>query len=133
MHTFRVLTVTSAVAALATSGVATAATAPVVSKERTLTGTKAPVAIGGLKKGARLPSKDRIVVRAVTLSKGQKATVTMTASKGTTLKALARSGKIAFTVASPKSFAGKRSVKVRVTAAAKTKGKVSGRIYALVR
>jgi hypothetical protein len=133
MHTFRVLTVSTAVAALATSGVATAATAPVVSKERTMTGTKAPVAIGGLKKGARLPSKDRIVFRAVTLSKGQKVTVTMTAPKGKTLKALARSGKIKFTVLSPKSFSGKRSVKVRVTPAAKASGKVSGHIYALVR
>jgi hypothetical protein len=133
MHMFRVITATAAVAVLGTSGVATAATAPVVSKERTLTGTKAPVAIGGLKKGARLPSKDRIVFRTVTLSKGEKATVTMTAPSGKALRALARSGKIRFTVVSPKSFVGKRSVKVRVTHAASATSRVSGRVYALVR
>lgn len=132
MHTFRVITATAAVASLATSGVATAATAPVVSKEQTLTGTKAPVAIAGIKKAARLPSGDRIVFRTVTLSKGQKVTVTVTALSGKTLKGLARSGKIRFTVLSPKKFAGKRTVKVRVVPATTSTGRSTGRIYALV-
>jgi hypothetical protein len=133
MHTFRVITATAAVATLATSGVATAARAPVVSKERTFTGTKAPVAIAGVRKGARLPSGDRVVFRSVTLSKGQKVSVTLTAPSGKRLRGLAKSGKITFTVVSPKAFTGKRSVKVRVSPAAKATGRVTGRIYALVR
>lgn len=129
MHTFRATAVTAAVAALAMSGVASPASAPVVSKERTFSGTKAPVAIGGMKKGATLPSKDRIVLRTVSLAKGQKATVTLTAPTGKTLQALAKSGKITFTVVSPKKFTNTKSVKVRVTATTKAKGT----IYALVR
>jgi hypothetical protein len=129
MNRFRVTSITAAVAVLATSGVAAAASAPVVSKEKTVTGTKTPVAIGGLKKGARLPSKDKIVFRTVSLTKGEKASVTMTAPKGKTLRALAKSGKITFTVVSPKKFSGKRSVKLSVT----SKTKAKGTIYALVR
>jgi hypothetical protein len=53
----------------------------------------------------------------------------MTATSGMTLRALAKSGKVTFTVVSPKKFSGKKSVKLRVTA--KTKAK--GTIYALVR
>jgi hypothetical protein len=129
MHKFRVTTVTAVVAALAMSGVAAAATAPVVSKEKTVTATKAPVAIGSVKKGAKLPSGDKVVFRTVSLAKGQKASVTMTAPKGKALRALAKSGKIKFTVVSPKKFAGKASVKLSVTATTKAKGT----IYALVR
>jgi hypothetical protein len=133
MNRVRVITATAAVASLATAGAATAASAPVVSKEQTVTGTKSPVAIASVKKGARLPSRDRIVFRTVTLSKGQKVTVTLTAPSGKTLSGLARSGKIRFTVLSPKTFKGKRSVKVRVVPATTATGRVTGRIYALVR
>jgi hypothetical protein len=129
MNRFRVTSITAAVAVLATSGVAAAASAPIVSKEKTVTATKAPVAIGGLKKGARLPSKDKIVFRTVSLTKGEKASVTMTAPKGKALRALAKSGKITFTVVSPKKCSGKRSVKLSVT----SKTKATGTIYALVR
>jgi hypothetical protein len=129
MNRFRVTTITAAVAVMATSGVAAAASAPVVSKEKTVTGTKAPVAIGSLKKGAKLPAGEKIVFRTVSLAKGQKASVTMTAPTGKTLRALAKSGKVTFTVVSPKKFSGKRSVKLRVTATNKAKGT----IYALVR
>ena len=69
----------------------------------------------------------------MTLSKGQKVSVTLTALSGKRLRGLAKSSKIAFTVLSPKAFRGKRSVKVRVSPAAKTTGRVTGRIYALVR
>src|SRR4051794_16770336 len=109
MQTFRVITATAAVATVAASGVATAATAPVVSKEQTATATKAPVAIAGVKKGARLPSGDKLVFRVVTLSKGQKVSVTLAAPSGKALRGLAKTGKITFAVVSPKSFAGKRS------------------------
>lgn len=129
MNRFRVTSLTAAIAVLATSGVAAAASAPVVSKEKTVTGTKAPVAIGSLKKGAKLPAGEKIVFRTVSLAKGQKASVTMTAPTGKTLRALAKSGKVTFTVVSPKKFSGTKSVKLRVTATTKAKGT----IYALVR
>ena len=131
MKVFRVIIITAAVTALVAAGAASAATKPVVSKEHTVTATKAPVAIGPLKKGAKIPSGDRLVFRMVTLSKGQKASVTMTAPKGKTLSALAHTGKITFKVVSPKKFSGKRSVKLTVTTTAK--GRVTGRIYALAR
>jgi hypothetical protein len=130
MHTFRVITLTAAVAMLATAGVATAATKPVVSKQQTLTVRKAPVAIGGVKKGAALPKGDKVVDRKVTLAKGQKVSVTMTAPKGMTLQALAHAGKI--TWKTPKSLKGKKSVKLSVTTAKGAKGTVKGTVYALV-
>jgi hypothetical protein len=133
MHKFRVITITitAAVVALATAGVATAASKPVVSKQRTLTVKTAPVAIGGLKKGAALPKGDKVVDRSVTLSKGQKVSVTMTAPKGMTLQALAHSGKI--TWKAPKALKGKKSVKLSVTTAKGASGTVKGTVYALVR
>ena len=131
MHKYRVITATAAVAILAMSGVATAATKPVVSKERTATAKTAPVAIGSVKKGAVLPKGDKVVLRTVKLSKGQKASVTMTAPKGMTLQALAHAGKI--TWKAPKALKGKKSVKLSVTTAKGASGTVTGTIYALVR
>ena len=113
MHKFRVITITAAVAALATAGVATAASKPIV-----------------FKKGAALPKGDKIVDRKVTLSKGQKVSVTMTAPKGMTLQALAHSGKI--TWKAPKALKGKKSVKLSVTTAKGASGTIKGTIYALV-
>jgi hypothetical protein len=128
MHKLRITTLTAAVATLAMAGVATAATSPVVSKERTFTGTKAPVAIGGMKKGAKLPSGDKIVLRTVAFSKkGQTATVALTAPKGKTFQALAHSGKMTIKLTSPKSIKGAKSAKVRATSTAKG----TGTVYAL--
>jgi hypothetical protein len=132
MHKYRVITATAAVAILAMSGVATAASKPVVvSKERTATAKTAPVAIGTVKKGAALPKGDKVVLRTVKLSKGQKASVTMTAPKGMTLQALAHAGKI--TWKAPKALKGKKSVKLSVTTAKGASGTVTGTVYALVR
>ncbi|HEY7620454.1 MAG TPA: hypothetical protein VH834_11815 [Solirubrobacteraceae bacterium] len=131
MSKYRLIPATAVAVLLATGGVATAATKPVVTKEQTRTATTAPVAIGSVKKGARLPKGDKIVFRKVTISKGQKASVTMTAPKGMTLQALAHSGTI--TWKAPKSLKGKRSVKLTVTSAKHAKGTVSGDVYALVR
>jgi hypothetical protein len=128
MHKLRISTLTAVVAVLATAGVATAATAPVVSKQRTFSGTKAPVAIGGVKKGATLPSGDKIVLRTVAFStKGQATTVTLTAPKGKTFQALAHSGKVAIKLTSPKSIKGAKSAKVHATSTAKG----TGTVYAL--
>jgi hypothetical protein len=135
MNTFRLLPATAVVAVLSMGGVALAATAPVISKEHTLKATTAPLTIPGtgLKKDARLPSGDRLVYRTVTLSRGQKPTLTVRAPAGKTLRGLATSGKVGFTVVSPRSYVGHRSVKVRAFAPPKSSGSVSGRIYALVR
>lgn len=128
MHKLPITTLTGAVAILATAGVATAATAPVVSKERTVSGTKAPVAIGTVKKGAKLPSGDKVVMRTVKFfAKGQTATVTLTPPKGKTFQALAHSGKMTIKLTSPKSIKGAKSAKVRTTSTAKG----TGTVYAL--
>jgi hypothetical protein len=66
----------------------------------------------------------------VTLSKGQKASVTMTAPKGMKLQALAHAGKI--TWKAPNALKGKTSVKLSVTAAKGASGTIKGTVYALV-
>jgi hypothetical protein len=124
------------VASLAMSGVAVAAAAPSVSKERTVSGATAPVTVPGtgVKKGARLPRGDRMVFRTVTLTKGQKLDLTMSTPAGTRLRglAVAENGRVDFTVVSPRHYVGHRSVKVKAFAAPHTTGTHSGRIFALV-
>ena len=128
MRKLHTTTLTTAAVVLAMAGVATAATSPVVSKERTFSGTKAPVAIGSVKKGAKLPSGDKIVLRTVAFSKkGQTAMVTLTAPKGKSFQALAHSGKMTIKLTSPKSIKGAKSAKVRATSTAKG----TGTVYAL--
>src|SRR5262245_53588442 len=125
------------VASLAMSGVAVAAAPPSVSKQRTWSGAKAPLTVPGtgVKKGARLPAGDRIVFRTVTLAKGQKVDVTISAPAGKRLRglAVAENGRIAFTVVSPRQYVGHRAVKIRAFAAPHETGTHSGRIFALVR
>jgi hypothetical protein len=125
------------VASLAMSGVAVAAAAPSVSKERTWTRAKAPLTVPGtgVKKGARLPRGDRIVFRTVTLAQGQKVDVKITAPAGKRLRglAVAENGRVEFTVVSPRHYVGHRSVEVRAFATPHTTGTHSGRIFALVR
>lgn len=122
-------------ACLSTSAVALASNAPSASKERTWTGATAPLTIPGtgVKQGARLPHGASIVYRSVTLTHGQKANVALRAPAGTRLRGLANSGKVGFTVVSPRHYAGQRSVKVKAFAAPKATGRLTGRIYALVR
>jgi hypothetical protein len=125
------------VASLAVSGVAVAAAAPLVSKERTCTGARAPLTVPGtgVKKGARLPRGERIVFRQVTLAKGQKVDLEITAPARKRLRglAVAENGRVGFTVVSPRHYVGHRSVEVRAFAAPHTTGTHSGRIFALVR
>jgi hypothetical protein len=125
------------VASLAMSGVAVAAAPPSVSKQRTWTGATAPLTIPGtgVKKGARLPRGDRVVFRTVTLAKGEKVDLTITAPAGKRLRglAVAENGRVDFTVVSPRQYVGHRSVKVKAFAAPHQTGTHSGRIFALVR
>jgi hypothetical protein len=124
------------VASLAMSGVAVAAAPPSVSKEQRWTGARAPLAVPGtgVKKGARLPRGDRIVFRTVTLAKGEKVDLTITAPAGRRLRglAVAENGRVAFTVIGPRDYVGHRSVPVRAFAAPHETGTHSGRIFALV-
>jgi hypothetical protein len=125
------------VASLAMSGVAVAAAAPSVSRERTWTGAKAPLTVPGtgVRRGARLPRGDRIVFRQVTLAKGQEVDLKIAAPAGKRLRglAVAEDGRVGFTVVSPRHYVGRRSVEVRAFAAPRTTGTQSGRIVALVR
>ncbi|HEY3190933.1 MAG TPA: hypothetical protein VGJ70_25805 [Solirubrobacteraceae bacterium] len=135
MKTTRIIA-SAAVAALASAGVATAAEAPTVSAQKTMAGKTAPLTIPGtgVKKGARLPAGARIVYRDVTLTKGQKPTLTLRAPAGKRLRGLAPTeGGVGFVVVRPASYTGKRAVTVRAYAAPKATGEVTGRIYALAR
>jgi hypothetical protein len=125
------------VASLAISGVAVAAAPPSVSKQRTWTGATAPLTVPGtgIKKGARLPRGDRMVYRTVTLTRGQKLAVEITAPAGKRLRglAVAENGRVGFTVVSPRHYVGHRAVEVRAFAAPHTNGTHAARIFALVR
>jgi hypothetical protein len=133
----RKLTAATAAAALAVAGTAAAADAPIVSKQRTSTATKAPLLIPGthLKQGERLPSGARLVYRDVTLEGKQTAKLTLTAPAGKRLRALApREGQdVGFAVTDKGNYVGRASVHLRAYANPKADGEVDGRIYALVR
>jgi hypothetical protein len=127
----------AAIAALATTGVATAAETAHVSAQKTAKSRFAALTIPGtgVKKGARVPSGARIVFRDVTLEDGQTATLTLRAPKGKTLRGLAQAEgrKVGFVVLSKGNYAGHRQVKVRAYLAKSAQGEQTGRIYALVR
>jgi hypothetical protein len=74
----RLAAATAVVAVLTTSGVAAAATTPVISKEVLSMRKTAPLTIPGtgVKQGARLPRGAHLVFRTVTLEKGQKVRIT---------------------------------------------------------
>lgn len=126
----------TATAALAVGGVASAAEAPVVTGQKTLSVKTAPTTIPGtgIKKDARLPSGARIVYRDVTLSGAQEPKFTLTAPKGKSIRGLAvrENDDVGFAVVDRNNYAGHRSVRVRAYLAPNT-DEGSGRIYALVR
>jgi uncharacterized protein YcgI (DUF1989 family) len=127
----------TAVAALAATGVAAAAEAPVVGEQGTLGVTRAPVTFPGtgLQKGERLPSGARIVFRDVTVEGDQQATLRLRAAKGRTLRALAvREGDdLGIVVPQGRSYVGRRAVQLRAFAAPDAEGEVASRVYALTR
>jgi hypothetical protein len=108
-----------------------------VSRQRAWTGATAPLTVPGtgVKKGARLPRGERIVYRTVTLTRGQKVAVELTAPAGKRLRglAVAENGRVGFTVVSPRHYVGRRSVEVKAFAVAHTSGAHAARIFALVR
>jgi hypothetical protein len=137
MTTTRKLTAATITAVLASAGVATAADAPIVSKQHTSTAKRAPMTIpgSGLQRGERLPSGARLVYRDVTLEGEQTARFNLKAPNGQRLRALAaKEGQdLGFAVVDRGNYAGKTKVRVRAYADPNADGEVEGRIYGLVR
>jgi len=133
--TAKILLATAA-AALTAGGVATAAEAPVVGPQKTSPAKVAPLTIPGtgVHKGDTLPKGAKLVYRDVTMAKGQKPELTITAPAGTKLRGLVPDDTkpVAFVVIGKGSYVGKTTVKVRAYLAPKT-GEGTGRLYALVR
>jgi hypothetical protein len=133
----RIITATAAVAALAATGVAGAAEAPVVSQQEFIAGA-APLTIPGtgVEQGEWMGSKARLVYRDVTLEGRQQVRLTLRAPKGLKVRGLAveDGSKIAFT-ATRRSYAGKRQVTVRARVAGRhvAAGETTARVYALAR
>ncbi len=137
MTIHRRIATATAVAALAATGVAAAADAPVVGDQGTLGNTRAPVTFPGtgIQKGERLPSGARIVFRDVTVEGEQQANLRLRAPKGKTLRALAvREGEdLGVVVAQDHRYVGRRAVQLRAFAAPHAEGEVASRVYALTR
>jgi hypothetical protein len=137
MTTTSKLTAVTAVLAIAGSGVAAAADAPVVGAQHSSTAKTAPVSIPGtgIKKGDRLPSGARIVFRDVRLQGKQTAKLTLRAPDGKTIRGLASKEGIdvGFVVTTKGNYAGRRSVALRAYKNPKAGGEVTGRIYGLAR
>ena len=133
----RKLTAATAAALIASTAVASAADAPVVSKQHTSTAKRAPLTIpgSGLKRGDRLPGGARLVYRNVTLEGDQTATFNIKAIHGKRLRGLAtKEGQdVGFMVVNRARYAGKTKVQVRAYANPSADGEVEGRIYGLVR
>jgi hypothetical protein len=136
MSTKRILTTTTAIAALATAGVAGAAEAPVVSEQHFVAG-KAPLTIPGtgVKKGEYMGAKAQLVFRNVTLEGDQEVRLSLRARNGRTIRGLAipEGSKVSFQPVD-RGYVGDRRVVVTAEVAP-TAGdeEVTGRIYALTR
>ena len=130
----QLITVTAVAGALAATGVASAADAPVVSKQHFTAGYALVDFPGtGFQKGDWLGSKAVMVHRDVTLERGQKVRLTLRARKGQRIRALgiAENHRISIKAVDPE-YGGKRSVTVRATVAPRAgDGEVTERIYAL--
>lgn len=137
MSITRKLTAATAVLALASTGVATAADAPIVSDQMTSASHYAPVLIPGtgIKKGARLPSGARIIYRDVTLEGKQTVNVTLRAPAGKRMRALAfrEPAKVGFSTTGKGSYYGRKEARLRAFVAPHVTGEATTRFYALVR
>ncbi len=124
-------------AALAVGGAASAAEAPVVGDQATLSVKRAPVTFPGtgVERGERLPAGARIVFRDVTLEGDQQPAFRLRAARGRTLQGLGmREGEdVGIAVVSPERYTGRRQVRVRAYAAPQAEGEVAARVYALTR
>lgn len=117
MNSTRSIATLTAIAALAGTGVATAADAPVVSKQADVAGA-APYTIPGtgIQQGEWMGGKALLAVRTVTLEAGQSARVTLRATGKRRIVALAApEGQRLSIVALDDDYAGDRKVTVRVS------------------
>ena len=129
----RTLLTTTAIATLASAGLAGAADAPVVSAQHFVAGT-APVTVPGtgVRKGEWMGGRAVLVFRDVTIERGQTARLTLRARKGQRIRGLATAeGTKTSFVALTDDYAGKRKVVVRATG--RTDDARTERIYALSR
>ncbi len=139
MTTLRRITAATAALALAGSGVAAAADAPVVSAQKTSSAKFAPMTIPGtgVKKGDRLPRGAQLVYRDVTLEGKQKvARVVIRAPKGKTIRGLAVRDRdqVGFVVTDEGNYVGRRQVASRAYLNGRAPaGEHTGRVYGLVR
>ena len=130
----QLITVTAVAGALAATGVASAADAPVVSKQQFTAGYALADFPGtGIEQGEWLGSKAVMVHRDVTLERGQKVRLTLRARKGQKIRALGVTDDPKITVVAVNGDdVGTRSVTVRATVAPGAgAGEVTQRIYAL--
>jgi hypothetical protein len=136
MSTRSLLIATTTAAVLASGGAAAAADAPIVSAQRTHTGTS-PVTVPGtgVKAGAALPKGARVISRQVTLEGDQAARVVLRAPVGKTLRGVGmpEGQKVGFQLVGRGSYVGRRQVTLRATVVRQADGEVSGRVYALAR
>jgi hypothetical protein len=137
MTIIRKITAATALVALAGSGVAAAADAPIVSRQHTSTARTAPTTIPGtgIQKGEKLPSGARLVYRTVTLEGRQTAKLTLRAPAGKRIRALVpqEGSDVGFVVTTKGSYVGRTAVTLRAYKNPKAGGEVSGRIYGLAR
>ena len=137
MFAKRTISLAAAVTALAATGVAGAAEAPVVSQQEFIAGT-APFTIPGtgVQKGEWMGSKARLLYREVTVAGKQQARVTLRAPKGLKIRGLAldnvRRSQIGFTAVT-RDYAGKQQVVVRVYSNRRGSAEATGRVYALAK
>ncbi|HEY5196817.1 MAG TPA: hypothetical protein VIJ51_07305 [Solirubrobacteraceae bacterium] len=133
--------------AIATAGVAAATPAPIVGAQRTWTGATAPLTIAGtgLHKGDRIPRRDRIVYRDVTLGGRRVVNFTIKAPAGKTIRGvmpaeLAARPLVDFLVtnvkprgrpASARYYPGGTRVTLRAREYPAGGAEITGRIYAL--
>jgi hypothetical protein len=132
------LAAATAVLAIAGTGVATAADAPVVGAQKTSPVRIAPLTIPGtgVKKGARLPSGALLVYRDVTLAGRQTVSrIVIRAPKGKTIRGLAvREGEvIGFGVTDKGNYVGRKQVASRAYVVRHAAGEHTGRLWGLVR
>jgi hypothetical protein len=133
----QILTVTAVATALAATGVASAADAPVVSKQSWTAGAALADFPGtGISKGEWIGSRAVMVHRTVTLERRQSVRLTLRARPGQKLRALGGNEDAKLSVvALTDDYVGKRhvTVRVRVSPKAVNKGEVTERVYALSR
>ena len=123
----------AAVAALASTGIATAADAPEVSRQSWIAGAALVDIPGtGIQQGEWMGSKAKLVYRDVTLERGQRATFNLRAAKGLKVRAVAvPEGQQVSIKVLDRDYAGEQVVRVQATVAPGAgDGEVTGRVYA---